>query len=319
MRAVMYLGLWACFEPLYAASHSPTESPTYTLSFPDAAVSNVHTVYIPFTLIGQLISVQASVDGMSGNFIFDTGAERLILNQHYFESQARQGTVAALGNTGAVHRAKWHDVDTLLLSPLFLVRKQAHLVDLHHIELRKNARILGVIGYDVFSQFEVMIDFQNRILVLSRVNNKGARIDSLAWHMQPFDSIGFVLRKHLIVLDAEVNAVRLRMILDSGAELNLLDRGVNRKVLNNFTILKRVNLSGVGHQEVEVLAGILADVSCGKQYCEKMNTLLTNLSEFNDNFDAGAHGVLGYEFLHTRRTAINYQKQKVYFFEQVKP
>jgi hypothetical protein len=137
--------------------------------------------------------------------------------------------------------------------------------------------------------------------------------------MQPYDSISFVLRKHLIVLDAEVNAVRVRMILDSGAELNLIDRGVNRKVLDKFTILKRVNLSGVGRQDVEVLAGILADVSCGNQHSEKMNTLLTSLSEFNDNFDAGAHGVLGYEFLHTRRTMINYQKQKVYFFEQVKP
>jgi hypothetical protein len=109
------------------------------------------------------------------------------------------------------------------------------------------------------------------------------------------------------------------MILDSGAELNLIDRHVNRKVLDNFTIIKRVNLVGVGQREVEVLAGVLKDVYCGRQYQEKMNTLLTSLDALNDGFDAQADGVLGYEFLKSRRTLINYTTHKIYFFNPVRP
>ena len=108
------------------------------------------------------------------------------------------------------------------------------------------------------------------------------------------------------------------MILDSGAELNLLDRKVNRKVLDKFTIIKRVNLIGVGKNEVEVLAGALNEVQCGNQYSEKMNTLLTSLDEINQSFDVNVQGVLGYEFLKKRRVMINYQKRKLYFFSQVR-
>ena len=115
-------------------------------------------------------------------------------------------------------------------------------------------------------------------------------------------------------MGAEVNGVKVKFILDSGAELNLIDRHINRKVLDKFTIIKRVNLIGVGQREVEVLAGVLHDVKCGNQYQEKMNTLLTSLDAINDGFEVQADGVMGYEFLKSRRTLINYKLKKIYFF-----
>jgi hypothetical protein len=108
------------------------------------------------------------------------------------------------------------------------------------------------------------------------------------------------------------------MILDSGAELNLIDRGVNRRVLDQFSIIKRVNLVGVGKKEVEVLAGVMKEVYAGNQYSEKMNTLLTSLDEINQSFGTNVQGVLGYEFLKMRRVLVNYQKRKLYFFSPLR-
>ena len=88
--------------------------------------------------------------------------------------------------------------------------------------------------------------------------------------------------------------------------------------MDNFEVIKRVNLIGVGNKDVEVLAGVLHDVHCGNQFSEKMNTLLTSLDDINTSFNVNVEGVLGYEFLKKRRVLVNYQKRKLYFFNQVR-
>ena len=285
-----------------------------TITFPVAARTNVNTIYIPFSLIGRLIVVQAQVDTMMGNFILDTGSERLVLNQQYFSERKFSSEVAAAGNTGLVSSVSEFQVDTLLLDQLFVVNLRAHLVDLSHIELKKNTRIIGILGFNVFENFELFIDFQNSRIVLSRVDRNGIRLDSIrAWEV-PYDSLSFELKKHIIIVNGTVDNVKLRFMLDSGAELNLIDRKVNRKVLDRFTIIKRVNLIGVGKKEVEVLAGTLTNVHCGNQHCLSMNTLLTSMDDINDSFGVALDGVLGYEFLSQRRLMINYKKRKLYFF-----
>ncbi len=296
----------------------PADGMLCNLSFPQAAIADVNTIYIPFTLVGQLIMVEARVDTVSGFFMLDTGSEKLVLNKQYFEAGENGRAIAAVGNTGMVNAVIEKRVDSLQLDQLVLRDIRAHLVDLHHIELKKNTRLIGILGHDVYQDFEVFIDFQSKVIVLTRVDKKGIRIDTLAPYEVPYDSMEFELRHHLIIVDTKVNAVRLKMILDSGAELNLIDRQVNRKVMDKFTIIKRVNLLGVGNKEVEVLAGVMNEVQCGNQYSEKMNTLLTSLDEINQSFDVNVQGVLGYEFLKKRRVMINYQKRKLYFFNLVR-
>lgn len=314
----------ACFFAAFNlfAGPKPETGPPLSLicnlSFPQAAVSDVNTIYIPFTLVGQLIMVEASVDTVSGYFMLDTGSEKLVLNKEYFSAGADGRAVAAVGNTGMVSAVMEKPVDSLRIDQLVVRDLDAHLVDLHHIELKKNIRMMGILGYEVYKNFEVFIDFQNKVIVLTRVNRKGMRIDTLAPFEVPYDSLSFELLHHLIVVEAKINAVKVDLILDSGAELNLIDRKVNRKVLDKFTIIKRVNLVGVGKNEVEVLAGVLNDVQCGNQYSDKMNTLLTSLDDINQSFDVNVQGVLGYEFLKKRRVMINYQKRKLYFFSQVR-
>ena len=284
------------------------------LTFPEAARTNVNTIYIPFSLVGRLMVVQAQVDTMSGNFIVDTGAERLVLNQQYFKPDGRSLEVNASGNTGSVASVSEMMVDTLLLDQLFVLNLRAHLVDLAHIELKKSTRIIGILGFNVFEDFELFIDFQNSRIVLSRVDRNGIRIDSIPGWEIPYDSLNFDLKKHVIIVNGTVDNVKLRFMLDSGAELNLIDRRVNRKVLDRFTIIKRVNLIGMGKKEVEVLAGTLTDVQCGNQRCASMNTLLTSMDDINSNFGVSLNGVLGYEFLSHRRILINYKKRMLYFF-----
>ncbi|MEP6796381.1 MAG: hypothetical protein ABJB16_18780 [Saprospiraceae bacterium] len=288
------------------------------LSFPEAARPNLNTIYIPFSLVGHLIVVQANADTLSGNFILDTGSERLVLNQQYFKPDFGNRTVVATGNTGMVSSVTEMKVDTLLLDRLFILNLRAHVVDLSHIEEKKNARIIGILGYDVFEDFELFIDFQNSRIVLSRLDRNGVRLDSIRNWEIPHDSLKFELKRHVIVVDGYVNTIRLHLMLDSGAELNLIDRKTNRKALDRFTIIKRVNLIGIGKRQVEVIAGTLNDMKVGNEHCASMNTLLTSLDDINESFGVSLNGVLGYEFLSKRRVMINYKKRKLYFFDPLR-
>ncbi|HEX5111528.1 MAG TPA: pepsin/retropepsin-like aspartic protease family protein [Saprospiraceae bacterium] len=307
-------------DKLHASVEKPiNESILCNVSFPQAVAADINTVYIPFSLVGQLMVVEARVDTVSGLFIVDTGSEHLVMNKKHYDPHVGAMSVFSTGNTGVVESAVATNVDSLRIQMLVIKNLFAHIVDLSHIEVKKNTRIAGILGYDVFKKFELFIDFPERRIVLRRLDRSGIRVDQMDGREIPSDSMSFVLKNHFIQLVAVVNGVKLKMILDSGAELNLIDRHVNRKVLENFSIIKRVNLVGMGRKEIEVLAGVLRGVSCGHQHEEKMNTLLTNLDAINEGFDVQADGVLGYEFLKTRRTMINYLTRKVYFFNPVRP
>ena len=285
------------------------------LSFPQGIFLNPNTIYVPFKMVGRLIAVEAQVDTVSGIFVLDTGAERLLLNKNYFGWDHRIKDVAAFGSTGPMGPVLFKKVDTLQWDNLYFFDVKANVVDLSHLEAQKNIRLVGMIGYEVLKDFEVFLDFQTMTIVITRLDENGFRIDQDAIPELPYDSLGFMMRRHLIILDATVDGARLKFTLDSGAELNLLDRLVSRKVLDHFQVLKRVNMRGVGQNSVEVLAGKLYDVVCGNQTNEAMGTLLTSLEDMNNEFHTRLDGVIGMEFLFPRRTLINYKQKKLFFYK----
>lgn len=321
---IFLIGILVLLTPLYvwSAEDPPKDDPFYlpTIGFPEAVMINPNTIYIPFSLAGRLITVEARVDTFQGNFLLDTGAERLLLNRRYFGRPGHvSASVSAVGNTGQVLDVDKHWIDTLHWDNLFFKNVQTNIVDLSHIERKKHLQIIGIIGYDVFRDFEIFLDFQLMQIVLTRLDRRGYRIDSTAIWETPIDSVDFKLAKHFVVLKGKVGETNLRFGLDSGAELNLIDRRVKRKVFDQFDIVKRVRMLGAGQNTIEVVAGSLRDVYIGQQHTDSMRTLITSLSDMNLNFGIRLDGVLGYEFLSTRRTLINYKRKKLYFFAFQRP
>lgn len=289
-----------------------------TLEFPDAVVSNINTIHIPFQFTGRLITIDARIGMVEGHFLFDTGAERLVLNKSYFTAD-QPGLVAGFGNSGRVDMVQQDEVDSLFLDRLLISNLRAHIVDLSHIETKKNIRLHGILGYQVFKEFEILIDYPSKIITLSRLGKSGDPVENRGTWEQKVDSLHFFLDHHMIVFNGEISGKKLRFMLDTGAEVNLLDRLVGRRVLKNFKILRRMNLTGVGKNEVEVLAGLLTGFRCSLQEPKEMHTLLTSLDGINVAFRSSIQGVLGYEFLFDKRILINYKKEKLFFLLPNKP
>ncbi|MCI4647502.1 retropepsin-like aspartic protease [Phaeodactylibacter sp.] len=288
--------------------------------FPNAERLSTTTIRIPFKLAGHLILVQAEVAGQSGNFILDTGSSKLILNaSHYSGGQSAPNTVG-MSMTGAIKDLREATVRDFTIDSLQYDRLYADVIDLNHIERKKNIRLLGLLGYNVVENYELMIDFQLKQLTLTALDDEGNRIDTLAFYEKPTDSLRVTMDKHFLVINGEVDGKALRLGLDSGAELNLLHNRVNRAILDHFKISRRTHLAGMsGQQELEVIAGKLYRFRSGEQRCSGMRTLLTNMHTFNRTYRTRLDGLIGYEFLCVRRTLINYKKQKLYFFKWYQP
>ena len=274
------------------------------------------TIRTPFRLAGRLIIVQAEIDGKKGNFILDTGAEKLVLNERHFGKGWREEKSGKMGVLGNVEKEHSCLLINLAWQGMSFKKIKADVIDLGHIEEQKNFPILGLIGYEILKDCELLIDFQQRQVILTRTNEAGDRFDNLAIMEPPVDSLPFSLAQHIAVLNGNIDGHDVAFGLDSGAEYNLLNRKVGREVLKNFEAIQHAVVHDAGGRaSTELLAGKLYRLSIQNLSCPGMPTVLMNMENLNRVLQSRLDGVLGVEFLAGRRTIINYKKKKLYFLE----
>ena len=285
------------------------------LHFPKAEYIGENTVRIPFKLIGNLIVIEAEAYDKKGNFIIDTGSKELLLNSIHFKfkySKHSYATHAGISSEIDDVKIKW--LKNLLLKKFSIDNITANVIDLSHIEHSKKMHLLGIIGYAVLKEYEIFIDFYLKQITLSRIEKNGHKIDNLPYLEKITDTINFTLKKHTIVLTSYINKQKLHFGLDTGAEINLLDKSVSKEVFKNFKMPKKIMMMGAGKNKIEVLAGKLFKVKLSNTvYCGPMQTIITNLDKMNIAYGTKLDGVLGYEFIAMRRIIINYKKEQLYF------
>jgi hypothetical protein len=292
------------------------------LAFPEAGWRGPDIIRIPFTLTGTLVTIRARVDTVEGDFLFDTGCSRLLLNNRYFTARPT-GTASAGGVTGGVQITGTTRIDTLRSENLLQTDLQADLVDLRHIERAKKNQIMGLIGYEVFADYEVLFDYEAALIVLIRTDARGNRLEELSnVEYYPVGRAELEVSGHVAMawLKFGDSGKPRRFALDSGAEQNLLSSGIGGRFLKeHFEVLRRVKLRGAGNKTVEVLSGLLQHARIDTFSFRPMSTLLTNLYQINAVYQTQVEGVLGYEFLMQRPMSINYRRRQLTFYEKLRP
>ena len=261
--------------------------------------------------------VEAELLNKKGNFIIDTGSESLILNKVHFPNlyvhdKSAVKSSGVLNDTDAYKKF----LKEFKLQNLSLKNANAHVMDLSHIEKKKNMNLTGIIGYSILKDYEVFIDLYLNQITLTKIDAKGNKLDKKVYLEKIVDSIGFQLKKHTIVLTTFVGNDKMNFALDTGAEINQLNTRKSKKVIKFFKPAKRIVLSGAADEKAEVLAGKLYRVKLNEQiYFGPMNTIITNLAKMSEAFGTSVDGVLGYEFFMQKRTIINYKKEMLYFID----
>ncbi|MBF4983052.1 hypothetical protein FNJ87_01425 [Nonlabens mediterrranea] len=283
------------------------------VSFPKATKLSEHTVRIPFQLVGNLITVEASVNGQSGPFIIDTGAYNMVLNKRIYQANSNNHKTTYSVNQ-ELHQVPEMIVHDFIIDDFEINARLADLVDLSNMERSKRSKINGILGYENLRRYEIFIDFYLEQITLFKINSKGNRLDEKLLTDQITDTLQFNRKGHSIVLESQLNGVEISFVLDTGAEINQLSSKVDVGILSNFDPLRRVEMVGMDGQGREVIAGNFMPFQLSNSIsCEMMPTIITTMKFSRQAYGTKVDAVLGYWFLKNRRIIINYRKKSLYF------
>ncbi|MFN3529679.1 MAG: retroviral-like aspartic protease family protein [Bacteroidia bacterium] len=264
---------------------------------------------IPFTMAGRLILIEARIDTLHGNFILDTGAPHLVLNKSWFRKYGRTAYVTAGGITGGISEVMTAVIDDLLMQGIQYKYIEADVIELSHIESSRGVAILGLLGLNLFSNFELMIDYDQQLIRLYKLDRKGNRLQPTPEHLQLAYELPLQIANNTLLIDGKLNGVNMRYCIDTGAELNVLHNRLPKKAMEDVKITSRTMLSGTSASKIEVLRGTASGMQFGKYHCMPQPVLITHLGHMSRAFDLRIDGMLGYDFLSISPVSINFNRK----------
>lgn len=315
---ILFLSLHCIVSKCIPVDDPPDKTGSLHLFLVDPVVtSDSSSCIIPFTRAGNLIVVKGKADTTEGNFILDTGAPGLVLNITYFRNYSayvKEGQTG--GVTGSVSSVLQTTVDSFLFGPIKYFKIDTDLVNLGHIENTKGIKILGLLGMQLFKRFEMIIDYERNLIYLHLISRKDKSYknemlrDTSAYHIYPIE-----IFENKILTTLFSGGKKLKFIIDTGAESNVLDSRLPNKVLSNVVVTRRVLLSGSGNSKTEALYGDLRNSKIGNQVLSNLPVLITNLEKMCYSFDACINGMLGFEFLSLHKIGFNFVTNKMYIWK----
>ncbi len=287
--------------------------------FFDPIVSSDSTSVIPFTRAGNLILVPGRADSTVGNFILDTGAPNLVLNLTYFRSYPAitSSDTENSGISGSVSGRIQVHINQFAFGNIRYHKVEADLANLGQIENSKGVKILGLLGLQLFRQFEMIIDYEKNLLYLHLVKKKEAKTyksdmlqDTSAYSELPIDII-----ENKIITKLEIAGKKLRFIIDCGAETNLLDSRLPNSVFDNVEIGRKVILRGAHDKKTEAFYGNLSNMKIGNTSIASLPVVITNLEKSCLSYVSCTDGILGFDFLSMHKIGFNFVKRRMYIWK----
>lgn len=328
IRFYLSLLLVLCSTGVFAFTRSG-EPPVKTLQSVNLSIfysgdpcNDFKTLVIPIKRIKNLIVIEAQIDTLIGNFILDTGSPILVLNKTYFrqgwERNQRAANAAGQSLTPIVSTR----VKDMAIKELYFENLPADLNDLGHIENHRGIKILGLLGVSLFTDFEMVIDIQRNVMYLHRLDKNGiVPEEEKVVKSEPTMKLPFRLSRNIITVDVTIAGKKLVFCIDTGAEANALSNRLSDKILQTFTVSKRMILVGTGGSQAEVLLGTVDDMIIGGRSFKNMHATITGLESLGNAYGRSIDGILGSNFLVKGIISINFvtKELRMHPFEGSKP
>jgi hypothetical protein len=281
---------------------------------PEAFPSEVDPVFpeIPFDLVNGMIMVKASIDGKDAGFILDTGAPMLVLNEDHSKKEksftdGQDNLASSCSGTMAVGMAT---IRHFTWGTLEKENIEALTVDLSHLEKAVGRPVRGLIGFQIFKDREIFIDYtRQRILLLDPQNNLLHRAAT------PLETSSFSMYDHLPILQLDIGGHFFRFGIDTGSEANLIDDCATANIdASLFDTLKMEEIQGLD-QKVSIVPVIqLSETRLGHISLKALPYLVIELCHLEKIHGARIDGLLGYDFFNNLKVSINYPKKEIYFW-----
>jgi predicted aspartyl protease len=269
---------------------------------------------VPFKKVGKLILVKAYVNGHERNFLVDSGCPILVLNSAHLSKDTTHAhsysTMQGIG--GSIDGVNLEKVGRFEFGAITMDNEEVVTMDLSHLEKELKTKIHGLIGYEVFKNFDMLFDYSKKTLTFIQPE-LSEQILSERYKKKAFVSVPIELQGHIAVVEASINNENYKLGIDSGAESNVLAHDITNKMLPYLSNVKEDKMIGADKNEVPVKRGKLNEIKIGATPFAKTSTVFSDLSELNDSYQMRLDGLIGYEVLSKQPTLVSYENQRIVF------
>lgn len=272
------------------------------------------TFHVPFRRIANIIIVKAKVNGNLENFIFDTGAKTLVVNSRYVEAYdkgtGKKYNVAGVGNN--VYDVSDVTINRFEFANIFKQNINAILMNLSAVEKIVKEPVYGLIGYDIFEGYDIVIDYQQSMLTFLPSSEFMDYWNRNVINKQ-FFYLDFTMSDYLPVIKALAGDKKIKLGIDTGASRTLIDEKIIDKIRYEIENLRPISLVGVDNQKMKINTGVIRRIKIGDKEYKNIEILIKDLSHINDFIDNQVDGLIGYDILKYYKTIISYSNKKFIF------
>ncbi len=270
------------------------------------------TVVIRFFSFENLLLIPAQIEGQNGFLILDTGAPHLILNKRYFDDKKNfQGNLTARGFNGKVAEVLNRET-SLKIDQTNWGNLQAQVISLEHLKPSRNFPILGLAGIQLFIEFELVLDYKTSTLILFRLDKKGNITEPQYNGLDPDIYFPIKLKGHVPYLEVILQNYPLKLGLDTGSEITLINPKFKSKIENNISPAGDIQLLGTDQNNKQFRLWKLRNLNVSMLSFPPLNLAFININAFNNGLPGSdLDGILGSEFFCQFTTSINLKKKEL--------
>lgn len=265
---------------------------------------------LPIKVVDKLVLVEASVDGRSGHFLFDTGISSLALNDRYFGGEDNLPKFdKATDFNGNREQVEGYLIDAFDWGGVRRDSFYVPLVDLRGLEDIFGCTIMGLLGWEVFRNLEIEVDYDARKMVLRQLNKEGEAVEQGSF-TAPDHRLSFHMEGHLPVVSASIGNYPLKLGWDTGASINTINKKLRKHLPENARRLMRIPYGGIfSDRKAPFIAVDVIRVE--KQFAVTgWRMAATKMKHFHKR-GILIDGLIGADLFRLGKVAINYQQGEI--------
>lgn len=277
----------------------------------------VDKVEVKFERFSNLIVVPVKLNNsITIKFILDTGAESAILTERVFAeilglNFVREINIFGPGIIDSVKAFVASDVKISLSDQVDGNALNILVLEEDYLELHKNLgeEVFGILGYDLFSRFVVDINYDTKIITLTRPDKYRVKRSYKRMDIKIIDTKPYVITTFKQGKESDT----VRMMVDTGAShAALLDMSAtDHLVLPSKVIPTRLG-RGLGG-EIQGYIGRLDRCTLGGFEFDKMLISIPEQGAYTKAIKRGSrHGTIGGDLLSRFNVVFDYSNEKIY-------
>lgn len=271
--------------------------------------SEQEIITIPIEIRNKIPIAQAIINEESRTFIIDNGSPRLILNSKYFatENDGEKSISNAQGVNTSISNMDIVQIEEFDFYGIKIKGSNVLVMDIAHLEQELETEIYGLIGYEVYKDYDMLFDYANNVLTLIKPN---ATEEYLGTHYQQskIEKCLIEIRGHIPTVKGKIGETEVDFGIDCGAGSNLLNNTFYASMKKHISKLENIDLSGAGETR-NVKAGTLKEISIGKKKFQDIHTVFNDMSHLNTAYKLLLDGLVGYEILSKQKILLSFRNK----------